>query len=183
MISHLEVELKQVVSHATFNRLIELFPQHELLKQTNHYYRYESKDTRIACRIRELNNTLTLTFKQKHPQGVLETNFPVRTCDPSVFHLPEVKAFLEVNGLFDQWTSIGSLETHRHLVRHTFGELCIDKNYYLGQIDYELEYETSSAHEKEAKEEFLKLLNELDVVYVPASSKFERFLLRLLLAE
>lgn len=179
MISHLEVELKQLIDENHFNRLQQLFPSYELLKQTNHYFQYEDPQVRIACRVRVLNDTYTLTFKQKHKLGVIESNFTVSSCDETVFSLPEVQQFLHDQQLFGQWRAIGSLETHRHLVLHTHGELCIDRNYYLGYMDYEFEYETTLKQKKEATLEFLKLLEELNIDYQPAPSKFERFLKRL----
>ncbi len=176
MISHLEVELKQLIDEDHFHRLLELFPSYELLKQTNHYFQYEDPRVRIACRVRVLNNTYTLTFKQKHKLGVIESNFTVSSCDETVFSIPEVQLFLYDQQLSGQWHAIGSLETHRHLIQHTYGELCIDKNFYLSYMDYELEYETTLKQKKEATLEFLKLLEELNIDHQPAPSKFERFL-------
>jgi uncharacterized protein YjbK len=176
MLSHLEVELKQLISLHHYHQLLVLFPNHEVIHQVNHYFRYDDDLERIACRIRVLNKTCTLTFKQKHTQGVMEYNFPVLKADASVFELPEVKQFLDDKHLSETWSYIGALETIRHLALLAQGELCIDKNRYLNQIDYELEYETTLDKEKEATDEFMKLLNSLSIEYQPAPSKFERFL-------
>jgi uncharacterized protein YjbK len=182
MISHVELEFKQLISESQFKHLLILYPNHHLQVQSNHYFQYEDSNQHIACRIRDLNQQLTLTFKQKHHDSVLETNFLVDSISSDVFSLPEVQTFLRIQNLSQSWTYIGCLQTERYLVEELYGELCIDKNTYLDVLDYELEYEVRVDKEKEAKHQFVQLLDQLKLVYQPAPTKFERFLKRLSMA-
>ena len=175
MTTHVEIELKQLIPKAMYEALLVTYPQGRWIHQTNHYFAYNDLNVALASRIREIDGQFTLTFKQSHPKGFLETSFELLDKDERIFERSDVRAFLQEQGFNQGFNPIGSLVTDRYLVQRPYGELCIDRNEYLKTVDYELEYELNEIDEKEAQDEFFKLLQDFHVRYQQAPSKYTRF--------
>ena len=65
-----------------------------------------------------------------------------------------------------------SLTTYRVNVPYKNGLLAIDKCEYLGEVDYELEYEATSY--EQGKREFVEIVNEFGVKYKKSEAKIKR---------
>src|SRR5699024_9526368 len=78
MNQEIEIEYKTLLTERAFNKLTEALPfPHDAIKQVNHYFKTEDfqlKKKRSAIRIREKKDTIVLTLKQPHPDGILETH-------------------------------------------------------------------------------------------------------------
>jgi uncharacterized protein YjbK len=169
MSTNIEIEAKILVNEKEFNLLKSLLKIEEKLKvvQTNYYIDDPIGSLRkygFALRIRELNQTFTLTLKSPMAEGTLEKNQTL-TEQAYLFYktkknfpLGLIKNFLEMFG-FDttKLQIITQLTTERYETKFENRHVCLDKNSYHGLIDFEVESEESSL--KHAAET-LKLLCE-----------------------
>src|SRR5699024_12592300 len=77
----IEIERKTMLTEAEFELLLKKLPfESAPIIQTNYYFETEDlalKRNRSALRIRQKNNSYTLTLKEPHEEGVLETNEPL----------------------------------------------------------------------------------------------------------
>lgn len=175
MDTNLELEFKVLLTRSQYERLVMRFNTSAVFRQINSYYLYSDPDKRISVRIRAVDGSRTLTFKLPEGQARREVNFHLNPRERSVFERLDVRTFLEANALNGTFESIGKLTTDRILVREPHGELCLDKNRYLGTTDYELEYEVTGDPDI-AYERFLEILRLENIDYQPASAKYARFL-------
>ena len=65
-----------------------------------------------------------------------------------------------------------SLSTFRIFFPHKHGVLAIDKCEYLGQIDYELEFQATTRDQ--GKRDFVETVKELGISYKVAETKIKR---------
>lgn len=171
--TQLEIEFKTLLSEAQFNQMMESFKHAKVIKQINHYYQYSDSSVYISCRIRTIEHTHTLTFKQDHPEGRLETDF--QDVDENAFERADVKEFLNKNLLTKYFKPIGSLLTYRKLIKEDHLEICIDENHYLGKVDYELEVESIDSPTM-TEQRFNELCERFDIKDKVSISKYKRFL-------
>ena len=173
---HLEIEAKILVSEEDFALLIKKLNLKEDLKiyQTNYYIDTPNNALRkygFGLRIRELNNTFTLTLKSPMAEGVLEKNQVLTKAeyvnfkDNGVFPKGIVKNFIEIVD-FDvsSLRIITSLSTERIDTSFENRHICLDKNTYNGLIDFEVESEESSI--QLASETLQKLCAFANIPYV-----------------
>lgn len=173
--SHLEIEYKALLTQQQFNDLNNYFNHSQTIHQINHYFLYLDPSVHISCRIRQIDTTFTLTFKQDHTVGKLETNFiDIDFTQP--FIRQDVQTFLIENNLNKPFTLIGSLTTIRHLTLEDHCEICLDENNYCGISDYELEVE-SIDDPFYTQALFNKICDEFELIENSAS-KFKRFLVK-----
>jgi len=175
MDTNLELEFKVMLTRNQYERLVKRFESPVSFRQVNAYYFYSEYGKRISVRIRTLDSSRTLTFKLPEGQARREVNFPLTPKERNIFKRQDVRAFLESNALNGTFEPIGKLMTDRILVKETHGELCLDKNRYLGVTDYELEYEVTGDPDN-AYERFLEILRLENIEYQPAQAKYTRFL-------
>ena len=156
MSTNIEIEAKILVNEHEFNLLKSLLNIEEKLKvvQTNYYIDDPIGSLRkfgFALRIRELNQTFTLTLKSPMAEGTLEKNQSLNEQayttykKGKVFPLGLIKDFLEMFG-FDttKLQIITQLTTERYETTFEGRHVCLDKNSYHGLIDFEVESEESS---------------------------------------
>jgi uncharacterized protein YjbK len=175
MSTNIEIEAKILVTEKDFNIVKSLLNIEEKLKvvQINHYIDDLLGSLRkygFALRIRELNNTFTLTLKSPMAEGTLEKNQTITDQAYSnykhkkVFPTGLIKDFLDMFG-FDtaQLQIITQLTTERYETTFDGRHVCLDKNFYHGLIDFEIESEESSL--KHAAETLMLLCEKAKIEY------------------
>ena len=185
MSTNIEIEAKILVSEKEFTQLkalLNLSEKHKVT-QTNYYVDDTKGSLRsygFALRIRELNQTYTLTLKSPMAEGTLEKNQQITHASylklKNDRQFPEglIKDFLEMFG-FDttQLTIITYLTTDRYETTFEGRNVCLDKNQYHGLVDYEVESEESSL--KNAAETLKLLCEKAGIEYKPNQiSKYAR---------
>ncbi len=173
MSNAIEIEAKVLVSQDQYRKLTHQFKDCPRYQQTNYYIDNDERilaKEGIALRIREKNGKYVLTLKTPLSQGLLEKN---ESIDEEAF-----KAFLE-KGEFPNVDEVRfltmldidvsslkiltSLTTDRVDVNYKDGLLSIDRNFYSGKTDYEIEFEYNSM---DAAERILAdLLREHDIPF------------------
>jgi|GEM_PF-7094415 len=175
MSTHLEIEYKASLDYPTYLSYLNHFPSAQVSTHQNHYFLYSNASLRLAARIREEEQQMTLTFKVEQPVGRLEVNFSVDSTDLSIFNREDIKTFLNQHQLNGTFKPIGTLTTQRHTVHEMYGDLCLDVSHYLGKTDYELEYEVTQDAPL-AYQRFLEILQLEHLEPLEPPTKFARFL-------
>lgn len=188
MAQEIEIEFKNLLTETEFERLLEAYPfPAEPITQTNHYF--ETEDMRLkehssALRIREKSGTFTLTLKEPHPDGLLETHDELTKEEASHWlrgePIPKVntKARLEKIGIAPaELKYFGKLTTERREIALGDDLLVLDYSTYNGQEDYEVELEVKSREKGEKT--FSDLLNRYDIPKRRTPNKIERFYMHL----
>ncbi|MBQ1879364.1 MAG: CYTH domain-containing protein [Bacilli bacterium] len=173
MSNAIEIEAKALITQDEYRKIVKVFPECRRYSQTNYYIDNDERilaKEGIALRIREKNGKYVLTLKTPLSQGLLEKN---ESIDEEAF-----KAFLE-KGEFPNVDEVRfltmldidvsslkiltSLTTDRVDVNYKDGLLSIDRNFYSGKTDYEIEFEYNSM---DAAERILAdLLREHDIPF------------------
>lgn len=173
MSNAIEIEAKALITQDEYRKIVKAFPECRRYSQTNYYIDNDERilaKEGIALRIREKNCKYVLTLKTPLSQGLLEKN---ESIDEEAF-----KAFLE-KGEFPNVDEVRfltmldidvsslkiltSLTTDRVDVNYKDGLLSIDRNFYSGKTDYEIEFEYNSM---DAAERILgDLLREHDIPF------------------
>ena len=134
-----EIENKCLISQQQFQRISELYRHKQIEKiiQINYYfdsidfYCYRNNET---LRIRQIDEKRVLQYKckkQKLNNTTISEEFQV-----DVDFLPEI---IRVNHI--ETTYIGNMVTERSTFQFDKYHLFLDKNMYLGNVDYEIEIE------------------------------------------
>ena len=141
----IEYEKKIILDAEEYKYLISLIPNRDTIIQENFYYDTDDFDMNalgVSCRVRKINNKYVATIK-RHCFGCKncskETSMPVKDeQDDKLFNGLDVKF-------------VGSLTTERTLlIRNEKIKVVLDKNFYLGIVDYEMEIEYMESHENVA---------------------------------
>ena len=178
-----EFEKKILLSGKEYDILMTHFEKSgSTTRQVNYYFDTDDflmNKRGVTCRIREKNGKLKATYKD-HRQA-------------KCFCSEEISCGIR-NGLEDNdftnmgLTYQGCLDTYRTLIlKNSFCTITVDRNEYLGTIDYELEAEYQKGHEFSVMScvkdllEFLDILeksenfDEVDRRTTGVKSKSERF--------
>jgi len=141
-----EYERKAVIGREKYNKLLAEFtgryPREDIL-QINHYYDtpdfalYHSGET---LRVRQTGSGLKLQYK--HTKTHIDN---MRVSDEYSETIGELPKTLTVRGL--KTLNIGVMATERR--NFDFGDciVSLDKNYYLGALDYEIEVKAVKEHD------------------------------------
>ena len=166
-----EIEAKVLLNEKDYQKLADHFASFPKRVQTNHYIDTEDlslNKEKIAIRIREWDDRFELTMKTNLEEGRLERNLDISLSqfngfkEKGVFPEGEVKQILLKKGVdLSALRIITSLKTERLEDEYKGGVLSIDKNTYLGIVDYELEYESNSL--ENAYKVVTELLNNLAI--------------------
>lgn len=176
----LVVEFRTLLSKEEYTRLIDKYSNQPVDIQTNHYLdteRFSLKATDASLRVRE-RDTLTLTYKRKKGYNMqdLRDTISQETFDQIKESgiLPECEIAGEVSSIIGNQKLVNfmSLSTERVYFTYGKGMIFIDKSTYLGEEDYELEYEARNYNE--GKKEFVQLLNDLKIRYKKSEKKIKR---------
>ncbi|MFK2825802.1 CYTH domain-containing protein [Bacillus sp. B190/17] len=185
MSQQLEIEFKNMVSQADFERLADAFhiQPEDFHVQHNHYFDSESfllKQGGCALRIREKDGTFELTLKEPAADGLLETNEMISRSEAeallagSAFPIGLVKERLQ--HFIDDMTQLkhfGTLSTKRAEIEFKEGLLVFDNSFYLNREDYEIEYEATERISGEKI--FMDLLKSYQIPLNQADNKVRRF--------
>lgn len=112
--------------------------------QKNYYYdtlNLDMNKSGITCRIREKNHKYSVEIKQ---HNVDWDDVSIENCES--VHKKYNDSFFRNIGLF----CYGELHTERKILNFNNIHLMLDKNLYLGTVDYELEIEYQVEFEKDA---------------------------------
>ena len=174
MKTSIEIEFKTFITKEKYEELLNRLGQKDnILVQINHYFDDELESIQNAkkvLRIRQKGHQYKLTKKSKSSEGNIENHI----------YLTEEEALDMIeNGFFASRIDepimvhkIGELKTERTKFPYISGNVFLDKSYYRGKIDYELEYEAS---DKEiGKLEFDEILKEFGIEFCASYSKFKR---------
>lgn len=184
MVQEVEIEFKNLLTADEFNRLASYlaFPD-EAVKQTNYYFEtadYLLKTYGSALRIREKNGTYTLTLKEPHPDGLLETHDPLtkqekeRWLSGQHSKAPNVTRQLQKKGIaLSDLYYIGQLVTKRRQQTYKQTIVVLDESMYNGRKDYELEVEATDY--KTGLTVFRNLLDTLAIPQRETPNKIKRF--------
>ena len=151
--------------------------------QHNHYFEtpmFSLKEKKSGLRIREIENTFTLTLKQPLKVGKLETHQSLSDVEWKLAKekgkLPDgdvMNQLIQLEVPVNQLTYQGTLTTSRIEIDYDGGVLCFDKSSYFDQVDYELEFEGKS--EEHAQATLSKILSKYELTQLPTDNKVRRF--------
>lgn len=185
MTQEIEIEFKNIITRQTFDLLCRHFDinRDDFALQDNHYFDTPDlmlKEKGCALRIRHKNNSFTLTLKQPHPDGLLETHQPLTDEEAETagadggFPGGEVTTILQAMDLpLPSLKNLGKLTTYRTEISYENGTLVLDHSEYSGIEDYELEYEVTSRISGEKV--FNHLLESFSIPRRPSKNKVQRF--------
>ena len=169
MEAHIELEYKVMISEEIYLKMLDFY-QLEPVKQVNYYY--NANKPYHAMRIREKEGKYIFTLKVRENNYHKEYEFEIKENN---IDDPKIQSLLKE---FDITSVqyIGKMSTYRATKEFEHGELCIDKSLYLGETDYEIEYELKDAKFDDFKT-FEGILKENGLKYQPSKNyKFKRFL-------
>ncbi|MGE7602047.1 CYTH domain-containing protein [Peribacillus sp. NPDC097675] len=185
MNQHIEIEFKNLLNEIEFNQLMDHFQiaPSTFHTQQNHYFdtaNFSLKSQNSALRIREKNGQHELTLKQPASEGLLETNQTISMemahafLKEGTFPKGPVRDLIMESDLHpEDFTCFGTLKTDRSEFPFQGGLLVLDHSSYMGQEDYELEYEVT--HLEDGQKKFLKLLESLQIPVRETENKVKRF--------
>lgn len=168
-----EFEKKIIITFEQYEKLSDFFKNFKTrnVVQINYYYDTYNEKLRknnITCRIRQKDDTLVGTIKKHitNDDRSVEQNFEVKSL-PYIMKIDETDVSLK-----GQLTTFRSIYTVSESI-----DLILDKNIYLGTVDYEIEVEYNDGYEREA-DRFIN--NLIEIIGKQASceqriSKSERF--------
>lgn len=184
MSQEIEIEFKTMLTEDEFIQLRDTlpFPERPVI-QINHYFetsQFSLKAKHAALRIREKEGRYTLTLKEPHQLGLLETHDSLTNRDANKWlhnqAVPQMYTTKQLQQLGIKESDLryyGALTTERYTFHEANIDYMLDKSTYHDIIDYELEIEASS---KEAGIQALhKLLDEAKIVERKADAKIARF--------
>ena len=145
-----EREYLEVVSH-----FLKLYPNHHFLQNNNYYFDTKDlylREKHITLRIRTINDVRSeLTLKIKGENGDEEINDDISfkekeiLLNEKVFPEGNVKRYLLSLPIpLSNYENIVSLYNRRLEIKYDNHLLVIDKNEYIGIVDYNLEIETEN---------------------------------------
>ncbi|WP_050182749.1 CYTH domain-containing protein [Domibacillus robiginosus] len=180
MNEEIEIEFKCVVTKAQFDDLVAAFNPEPFRHQSNHYFDtidFLLKEAGSALRIREKGGRAEMTLKEPAETGLLESTVSLSqdevkdALSGSLPHNKVINRAAERAGSA-RFVHFGTLSTTRAEMTYKDGLLVFDHSTYLGQEDYEIEYEAKDASGEDV---FHQLLTKYGIDYKPAENKIRRF--------
>jgi len=175
----IEKELKALVSEKVYLKLLEAFEWDKHVIQMNYYFadeKHELVKNDISVRVRHLDDRFLLQIKKPVlSDGALKIKEEFEEVIESVPELIFLKKIQDVTGLeVGDAFMAGILETERRSV-NLDNSVCLflDRNSYLGCVDYEVEVE----FENEIDEALLSSVRSYGVDFgADAEGKYQRFM-------
>ncbi|MBH0228802.1 CYTH domain-containing protein [Halobacillus yeomjeoni] len=185
MSQEIEIEYKNLLMMEEYDQIHSFLPFNsvELFEQTNYYF--ETADLKLreqgsALRIRKKNNRWTLTLKQPHEDGLLETHDTLTDEEANLWiqnkpmDKPHVSRQLQELGVdLGDLEFLGSLTTRRKELEYEGTTVVLDHSLYYDREDYELEVEAPS--QSKGTEVFQKILKECNIPQRKTDNKIKRF--------
>ena len=135
--SNIENEIKVMINENQYGQLISKYKL-KPKKQINRYYKNIYDET---VRIREYEDGHKVFAYKTRRNGKL---YEYEVSDTEKDYDAKVEEIKKTFGLTNV-QYIGNLITERAKIDLGFGEVCVDKNTYLGKVDYEIEHELYNA--------------------------------------
>ncbi|WP_079529426.1 CYTH domain-containing protein [Halobacillus hunanensis] len=185
MAQEIEIEFKNLLTEEEYHKLYTQldFAAIEQVEQTNYYFEtddYQLRDKGAALRIRQKDDTWTLTLKEPHPDGLLETHHTLSEAEAGLWLKNQLSAPPEVNRQLEQLgvsvsdlCYIGALTTKRQERAYNDTLVVLDHSFYCGQSDYELELEASS--KQQGEQVFEDILSTNHIPKRATDNKIKRF--------
>ena len=187
MSQHIEIEFKNMLTKDQYEQMLQDFAvqPEQIIRQVNHYFdtpEQHLKTIKSALRIREFDNTIECTLKEKSSehQHLETTDLLTRAQADDMLAGGGIGAphVMERLALFDiplnNLQRYGTLTTDRVELAYEGGLLVFDHSFYLHCDDYEVEYETND--ETFGKSVFLQFLQKYNIEPQPAPKKIVRFM-------
>lgn len=184
MSQEIEIEYKNLITREEYDQLLTAYPfPKEGKKQINYYF--ETADRKLgklgcAIRIREKSNTYTVTLKEPHPSGLLETHDIIdeesfqQWLKGNIVPQPHTSKQLQNIGVAPtNLKYVGSLETVRRETPYQGVLLVLDLSKYNNHIDYELELEAPDENLGSCL--FETILNDQSIKKRNTPNKIKRF--------
>lgn len=185
MTQEIEIEFKNLLTEKEYQQVYQFLPfkSVELIEQTNYYFETEEMELKAkgaALRIRHKNGACTLTLKQPHAEGLLETHDPMTDEEADLWiqgkmvEKPHVcKQLKEIGIPTASLQYLGSLTTRRKEIDYKGATIVLDHSLFYDQEDYELEVEASSR--KAGKQVIKEILNACNIPERETDNKIKRF--------
>ncbi|MBM7540177.1 CYTH domain-containing protein [Amphibacillus cookii] len=185
MNQEIEIECKLLLTEEEYRSLLDYLNCSTVppKKQINYYFEtphFDLKNKGAALRIRYKDDQFTLTLKQPHPDGLLETHdyLSKKQAENWLNNQPTSTQaiedqLIELGVHLDQLHYGGALVTERIEIEFRGALVVADMSTYNHKIDYELEVEAQTRQKAEAVME--ELINTLSLKTKPTPNKIERF--------
>ena len=180
MQTNTEAEFKTLLTKEEYRKLHDKFKKNSIDVQTNHYFdtaRFSLKATDTSLRVRERDN-LELTLKKKKGYAIQHYSLEISREQFEEIKetgvLPECEIANEIKSIIGEQkiNNFMSFSTERMVFPYKNGYLFIDKNHYLGFVDFELQYVAKNYHN--GKKEFIEIIYDLGIQYKKAEKKIKR---------
>lgn len=180
MQTNTEAEFKTLLTKEEYRKLYDRFKKNGIDVQTNHYFdtaRFSLKATDTSLRVRE-RDKMELTLKKKKGYALQHYSLEIskeqfeQIKESGV--LPEGEIANEIKSIIGEQklNNFMSLSTERMVFPYKNGYIFIDKNHYLGFVDFELQYVAKNYHN--GKKEFIEIIYDLGIQYKKAEKKIKR---------
>lgn len=189
MHEEIEIEFKHMLTLEQFQTLLKELPFPELpIVQTNYYFETNEHtliNKRCALRIRLKHGTYQCTFKEPHPEGILETHDDLTKEEAEgwmkgiVPPIPHILRRLDIHDIdIHDISYIGSLTTDRYTYDTDGLQYVLDLSLYGENIDYELEIEATSY--ERGNRAYKQIVDQFQLPSKQPITKIERFLREML---
>ena len=174
----IEKELKKLLDKEQYNLIKSNFALDKEIAQTNHYYTDDNgilSKNHITVRIREIEDIKLLQIKL--PISFQNSLSISREIEHKMSEIPndiDTHLFENLCSIkLERLKLLGTLTTFRAIYKQDDTELCLDKNIYLGKLDFELEIE----YKDEPSPAIISKCNNLGISFnTQSQGKFARFL-------
>lgn len=180
MAKELEVSYRTLLSKSEYTRLAEMFNNKPSNLQTNYYFdtsRFTLKAAEVVLRVRK-RDRYEVSLRRKKGYNQFEINNFITEEEFEKFVtegvIPSLEIQAEIGELIKGQKIVNymSLSTFRIFFPHKHGVLAIDKCEYLGETDYELEFQATTRDL--GKKDFVETVKELGIIYKKGETKIKR---------
>ena len=180
MAKELEVSYRTLLSKGEYTRLAEMFKDKPSNLQTNYYFdtsRFTLKAAEVVLRVRKRDRyEVSLRRKKGYAQFEINNFITEEEFEKFVTEgvIPSLEIQAEIGELIKGQKIVNymSLSTFRIFFPHKHGVLAIDKCEYLGETDYELEFQATTRDL--GKKDFVETVKELGIIYKKGETKIKR---------
>lgn len=188
----IEKEIKLLLTKEEYERLSKSIKFDDSFTQVNYYYddkNFTLSNNGITLKVRLVGDLFILYFKEKHSEGndflitrleytKVLPNLPSQIGANEILALTHSETSIETLEIIHEsldFQLLGSLKTLRKKKKYDEFEMMVDKNEYLGMIDYEIELELNGG--KDSVISMVKHLEELNVYdNTSCFGKYKRFI-------
>ena len=178
MAKELEVSYRTLLSKSEYTRLAEMFNNKPSNLQTNYYFdtsRFTLKAAEVVLRVRK-RDRYEVSLRRKKGYNKINNFITEEEFEKFVTEgvIPSLEIQAEIGELIKGQKIVNymSLSTFRIFFPHKHGVLAIDKCEYLGETDYELEFQATTRDL--GKNDFVETVKELGIIYKKGETKIKR---------